>query len=481
MKRISALLLSAIMLFGFTGCNKEQSTQATVAPPEYTTDEKFEVGMWVGVSDKLVTYDENGKKVGERMLTEQEFAEKYQEIADAGFTIAFPGYDVMINGGAYNLKALKAASEAGIKHIIADSTLSSLMMQAKSLVESGAKTRDQLVEDTLNIIKKYTESEYADALYGFYIKDEPDATLFDAIGYGADIFKEAAPDLMYYVNLFPVIAGGAQLGGSATAITYDDYVQRYLAKIDTDYLSYDHYPLYLRGETTSVEATFLYNMDILASAIKDEGKDRAFWTFLQSIQFGARNRALRNKADATFQVYSFAAFGGDGIQWFCYSCPPEHDGSTYFGNNALIDRSYQKTPTYDYVSGANSDLQKFAPYLKNFEWKGIKLAKVYDDTDNFELLANSRNIISGDALTSFKGSEDAFAGVFEDKDGKQGYFVVNFTDPALDKSNKINMTFGEGFDNVLIVKPQSKEALRLNGGKTEFTLNAGEAAFVLPY
>lgn len=103
MKKISAFILSLLFMVGATGCGKGATA------PVYNSDEKFEIGMWVGISDKLVTYDENGNKVSERMLSDDEFLERYQEIADAGFTIALLGYDVMLDGGSYNLKALKAA------------------------------------------------------------------------------------------------------------------------------------------------------------------------------------------------------------------------------------------------------------------------------------------------------------------------------------------------------------------------------------
>ena len=125
-------------------------------------------------------------------------------------------------------------------------------------------------------------------------------------------------------------------------------------------------------------------MDLVRTKIDEEGAGREMWTFLQSIQYGSRNRALTSKADAAFQAYSFLAYGGDCIQWFCYTCPPENDGATYFGNNALVDREYKKTATYDYVSSVNNDIQSLMKYYKNFDWKGIILSKVYDDTDNFE-------------------------------------------------------------------------------------------------
>lgn len=477
MKRFFAMCMAMVLAFGMVGCNE------TVTPPSYASDEKFEIGMWVGISDNLVIYDENGQKVSSRPLTDDEFLEKYQEIADAGFTVAFPGYDVMNDGSAsYNMKALRAAHEVGIRHILGDGTLRSYVMQAKTLYDSVAKTEEELVQGVKDIIEPYTTSEYADALYGFMIQDEPDASKFDAIAFGEKIFKQAAPDLMFYVNLFPVIAGGAQLSGSDEPIKYDSYLTQYFAKVKTDYVSYDHYPLYGDGVTTSIEASFLYNMDLMRAKIDEEGEDRALWTFLQSIQYGGKNRALASKADATFQAYSFLAYGGDCIQWFCYACPPQNDGATYFGNNALVDRNYEKTATYGYVQSANLDIQAMMPYYKNFDWKGIMISSVYDDTDNFGYLESSKFLLNSTrTVTKIESSEDAFSGVFEDKDGNEGYLVVNFTDPALDRSNQITLSVADGYTHAIVVKNGESAVEKIKNGKLSFTMAAGEGYFVIPF
>ncbi len=470
------MCLALLLTFGFAGCAEE-----TVTPPTYTSDEQYEIGMWVGISDKLVTYDEDGQKVSSRMLTDEEFLEKYREIAEAGFNIAFPGYDVMNDGGSYNLKALAAAKEVGIKHVIADGRLKTTLLQAKTLVDSGVKTEAEMVADVKEIIKPYVESEYASALYGFMIQDEPDASKFDSLGFAEKIFEQAAPGLMFYVNLFPVIAGGVQLSGTSDPIPYDSYLSQYFSKIKTDYVSYDHYPLYDSGAGTSLEASFLYNMDLMKTKIRDEGESRRLWTFLQSIQFGARNRPLSSKADATFQAYSFLAYGGDGIQWFCYACPPQNDGATYFGNNALVDRNYEKTATYDYVKSTNKDIQAMMPYYKNFEWKGVMLSSVYDDSENFAYLENSENILpTNKTLKKLESTEDAFTGVFEDKDGRQGFLVVNFTDPGKKMTNTVTMTL-ENASHAIVVKNGESTVEKVNGGKLTLTMAEGEGDFVIPF
>ena len=466
-------------LCGLSACGKKNQD---IEPemPVYQSDESYDIGMWVGVSDNFCTYDEDGKKISSRPMTEEEFLDKYRDVAAAGITIAFPGYDVMIDGRAgYNLKALKAAKEVGIKHVIGDSQVRDYLFGAKTLVDSGVKTESEVVETVKSLISMYTESEYADALYGFMVRDEPSAELFEALGYAEKIFKQAAPDLMFYVNLFPVIAGGAQLGG-ATPIKYDAYLSRWISSVKTDYVSYDHYPLYGDGQTTSIESSFLYNMDIIQTKIRDEGRNRRLWTFLQSIQYGARNRALESKADAAFQAYSFLAYGGDGIQWFCYAAPPEYDGATHFENNALVTREYEKTATYDYVSSVNHDIQSLMKYYKNFTWKGVTLSSVYDDTENFAMLGESENVIEAKNMSKIESTEDAFAGIFEDKDGREAYLVVNFTDPFLKRKNKVTLTL-KNATRAIVVKNGAEEVKRVENGKLELNLSEGDGVFVIPY
>lgn len=475
------LALSVAMGGSMLGCGNETDVKPG-EEPVYTSDEKFDVGMWVGISDRHVVYDDFGKEVSSRKLSDAEFLEKYREIADAGITIAFPGYDVMIDGRAsYNLKALKAAKEVGIKHILGDSTIRDYLWQTKALVEGGIATREQCVEHVKSLLKMYTDSEYYDALYGFMMKDEPDMTLFDTMAFAQSIFNEAAPDLMFYGNLFPVIATGYQLSGTSTSVSYNAYLNSWFDKVGNNYVSYDHYPLYGSLDETSFEASFLYNMDLMREKIREEGKNRKLWTFLQSMSFGGKNRELRSKADASMQAYSFLAYGGDCIQWFCYSCPPPSDGSTAFGNNAPINRDLEKTAAYTYIQQTNADVQALMPYYKNFTWKGVMLGNINDTEDNFSYLEGSPNVLeSGKTLTGITGEEDCFAGLFEDKDGNEGYMIVNFTDPGKNLSNKVTLTIKDK-GAVVVVKNGVKTTERVKKGKVTLNLACGEGAFVIPY
>ena len=142
---------TTIALCGLTACGKQEQEPKK---PVYESNEIYDIGMWVGVSDNICTYDDEGKKVSSRPMTDEEFLEKYRDIAAAGITIAFPGYDVMIDGrSGYNLKALRAAREVGIKHVIGDSQVRDYLFGAKTLVDSGVQTESQVVEKVKDLIK----------------------------------------------------------------------------------------------------------------------------------------------------------------------------------------------------------------------------------------------------------------------------------------------------------------------------------------
>ncbi len=121
-------------------------------------------------------------------------------------------------------------------------------------------------------------------------------------------------------------------------------------------------------------------------------------------------------------------------------------------------------------------------YYKNFDWKGIILSKVYDDTDNFEYLSNSKNVLqSSKTLKSFTSEEDAFTGVFEDANGNEGFLAVNFTDPAKNLTNKVTMTFEKGYSNAIVVRNGKESIEKVKSDSLTIDLAAGEGAFVIPF
>ena len=199
------------------------------------------------------------------------------------------------------------------------------------------------------------------------------------------------------------------------------------------------------------------------------------WTYLQSLSYGSTNRALKSVGDATFQLYSFLAYGGDCAQWFCYAPPPP--GSSNFGDNAPLNRNHDKTPAYDYIKTANEYAQAMMPWYKNFKWKGTMTTNVWGGEGNFALISK---LSSTKTLTAFEGTADGLAGVFEDKDGREGYMVVNFTDPGKNIDNTVTLTVKD-VHNAIVILNGEKKIVPVNNGKIVLELKSGEGCFVIPY
>lgn len=70
--------------------------------------------------------------------------------------------------------------------------------------------------------------------------------------------------------------------------------------------------------------------------------------------------------------------------------------------------------------------------------------------------------------------------MFKDKAGKEdGFMVVNFTDPAKNLSNKIEITFKDT-NYAAVVVDGELTTIKLNNGVLKLNLDSGDGAFVIP-
>jgi hypothetical protein len=82
-------------------------------------------------------------------------------------------------------------------------------------------------------------------------------------------------------------------------------------------------------------------------------------------------------------------------------------------------------------------------------------------------------------LEKVESRYDAIVGCFE-KDGQDGYMVVNYTAPDLNQSNMVTLTF-PGCTTALVYTEEGTEQVDLvEGGILRVTLDCGQAAFVIP-
>ncbi len=96
---------------------------------------------------------------------------------------------------------------------------------------------------------------------------------------------------------------------------------------------------------------------------------------------------------------------------------------------------------------------------------------------NFERV---QRMESAKTVKKVEGTEDVLVGVFEDKDAREGYMVVNFTDPGRKLDNEVTLTV-ESVHNAIVVLNGVKSVRPVKDGKLTLSLKSGEGCFVIPY
>lgn len=468
MKRLFAILLSFALVFSISACKPADNSSSKIEygedVPEYESDKSFYIGMWIGVPDSVKEYDDNGGVVpgSIKRLTDEQFDNQYKLIKEAGFNYAEGGYAE--TSEAYNLRALKAAEKYGIKQYVQSNELNAILLN-NNLSDEDAVNQLKIAAE------KYTSfSSFA----GLKIRDEPAKSEIKNYANAKARFDKAfGKDKIFYMNLLPVIADAASIGTD-----YKAYIKEYVDQIGTDYVSYDHYPLIKNTKGNTLLENFLFNMKL----IKQVAPEKDMWTFLQCIQYGSSNRALESAADATFQTYSFLAYGGKGIQWFCYWSPPPFDGATRFGVGC-IDRDGSVSPAYDYVKAANLELRGLEDIYFNFEWQGVMpvIGSKNDqggENKNFNYILDTA-ITEHNRIKSFEAEQDTLTGVFKDGDGRDGFMIVNFTEPSAGINDKVELEFND-CTRAIVVKNGVKTVTDCAGGKLSIDLPAGAGYFVIP-
>ena len=92
---------------------------------------------------------------------------------------------------------------------------------------------------------------------------------------------------------------------------------------------------------------------------------------------------------------------------------------------------------------------------------------------------NYRVMSSHERIKSFKTQQDTLTGVFKDKEGRDGFMIVNYTEPSAGLKNKVELEFNDCTHALIVKKGKTKE-VRAKNGKISFTMNAGEGYFVIP-
>ena len=185
------------------------------------------------------------------------------------------------------------------------------------------------------------------AVYGYYLRDEPNASYFPGLAIVADAVKTNDPGAWPYMNLFPNYANAGQLGSPS----YDAHIEQFIKTCDPPILSYDHYALLEGGD---LRESYFANLESMRRA--SVAHDIPFWNIvLSSAHFNYREPT---PADFRFQAFTSLAYGARGLAYFQYFTPDR-------GNYRMgpIDQFGHETPTWDALRNVNLQVARLAPTL----------------------------------------------------------------------------------------------------------------------
>jgi hypothetical protein len=197
---------------------------------------------------------------------------------------------------------------------------------------------------------KEAADRYVDhpAVRGIDVGDEPSALDYAHYGRLISYAETLFPNKLIYLNLYPNYASVAentdnQVNSQLGTATYQEYIDKYVALVNTDYICLDNY------EFAAGELKLYDNLRIVANACRDSKRD--FWIVLQ---VNSNNPDVWLTTDnLRHQAFSSMAFGAVSINWACWTAGWWH--------NQVLDKEGEKTEQYDKLKTVNMEIRKLEP------------------------------------------------------------------------------------------------------------------------
>ncbi|MBO5702592.1 MAG: hypothetical protein J6S71_09145 [Clostridia bacterium] len=218
--------------------------------------------------------------------------EYIKKIAECGFTsIPVEGYDPTINKTALGYLRKYGMTCSGI----ADYRI------LNALAISDQTAIDAYIQDIVNDYK-----DYLDVIKAWWIKDEPSATDFPALGRVVDAIHRIDPERKTMINLFPTYASDTQLATKG----YQQYLDQFISVVNPDYISYDHYHF----QKTQARKGFFENIEIIRDTAIANGLDPMLIILLTEHM----SYADLTKYQVEWEVNMCLTYGMKRVSYFTY-------------------------------------------------------------------------------------------------------------------------------------------------------------------
>lgn len=504
MKRLLSALLCAAMVVGLAACGGAGGGGEDLPPlnvpegkPTYVDDQEMVIYAYAGPRGGGYRWKVNGQthpddpKGGwNSFITEKDF----QDYKDAGFTLLYPENDASYDENSRGLKAnsfeestlyeyMELAEKVGLDVLVHSSRITQLTAGTSPILDDDAKAY---------LSKMIADLSQYESFYGITLRDEPKETNYRIFEQVTNYVRSIKADCSTLTCMLPVYGAphlNVSVGGGAIG-AYKKYIQDY-GKLEGIFC-YDYYPLRWSNNSGEnyLQKTWFQNLELAAAGAKEGGFD--IGVVIQSCAYGAvggegvadHARSIKTKADAGYQLYSSLAYGAKTIGYFTYwqhrsEGHPQinegfYDGMVMYPEDNGMEAV--KTDAYYAVQAANKEVKKFDHVLLNFDWQGTTALSVTDEFETLSYIAKYQ----APRILEASATQDAIIGHLKDKDGYDGFMLVNATEPSKGMSTDVSVKFREATSAIAYVKGEPQEITLGENGSYTFTLEAGEGVFVIP-
>lgn len=315
---------------------------------------------------------------------------------------------------------------------------------------------DEEIRDRVRaLVKAAGES---DAVFGYYLQDEPSVHDFPALAKAVAAVKEFAPGKIAYINLFPdyAILGDKDISRLGTG-DYNEYVGRFVSEVKPHILSYDNYTVQYSKDLADAHRAASYYRNLLEIRRVALENGLPFWNIVSSNQIRPFT-PVPSPANLAFQAYTTLAAGGRGISWY-----------TYYARNygyAPIDGSGNRTETWYFLREINRQIRTLSPILNRLQSTGV----FFTDPPP----APGLGILPGDIVRSVESDSSIMVGEFRAEDGEAYVMIVNL---SLEKSVNVKIKTQKEFEHVQIISSVDGRASAYDREKGHW-LTAGHGVLI---
>ena len=220
---------------------------------------------------------------------------------------------------------------------------------------------DEQIEKSVRTLVEQTKD--SPACVGYFLRDEPGAAQFAYLGKIVAAIRRVAPGKLAYINLFPSYATeGAPGISQLEAKSFTDYLERYVAEVKPQFLSYDNYMVEYSNDLRDRMTGASYFRDLLEVRRVAQEHGLPFWNIVTCVQIRPQTTPP-SPANLLLQGWTTVAAGGRGVSWYKY----EQKGYNY----CPIDTGHGRTATWSYLQMVNRQLNVIGPIVSRLRSVGV--------------------------------------------------------------------------------------------------------------